>query len=354
VKNASDSNKGATKRPRKKNAKPDGKPTGGGGFFRKYLYEILLGFIAGISLISIFILASGVLTKKGPAPETRVEEDKIPADRRLQHKRPPPLKPAPAQTPKSESAGKSDTPVPAPIPSPAPPPVAMPSAKGRIAIIIDDLGGEVEPAKKLVGLNGPITFSILPHLKRSREVAQMAHTAGLVVMLHLPMESKWKSVHPGPGALMTTQSVADITRIVAEDIAAVPYATGANNHMGSAFTEDAVRTQAALREVKKRGLFFVDSRTTPLSTAYDSAGKLKIPVAGRDVFLDNERDRKKIVEQITALARLALKKGRAIGIGHPYPQTIEALAEALPAVRAMGVEIVPVTKLLEPASAEGL
>ncbi|MBF0292938.1 MAG: divergent polysaccharide deacetylase family protein, partial [Nitrospinae bacterium] len=87
-----------------------------------------------------------------------------------------------------------------------------------MAIIIDDLGGEIEPAKKLAGFNTPIAFSVLPHLKRSHEVAEMAHTAGLVVMLHLPMESKWVSVNPGPGALLTNQSVADITKIVSDDI----------------------------------------------------------------------------------------------------------------------------------------
>lgn len=218
---------------------------------------------------------------------------------------------------------------------------------------MDDLGGEIEPARKLVGLGAPITFSVLPHLKRSSEVAEMAHQAGLVVMLHLPMESKWKSVNPGPGALMTTQSVEDITRIVAEDIASVPYAAGVNNHMGSAFTEDAVRTETALREVKKHGLFFVDSRTTPSSSAFGAAGKLKMPVAGRDVFLDNERDKRKIVEQITTLAGLALKKGKAVGIGHPYPETIEALGEAIPGVRAMGVEITPVTDILKPVAMDG-
>lgn len=343
MKNSSDSNKGAPKRPRKKSVKPAGKPKSRGvGFFWENRYDIILSFIAGISLIAIIVLASGVLTKKETAPaapEKIVKADKKPADGELAQKKAPPLKPAPAQTPKSEPAGKPDTPIPAP------------SSKGRIAIIIDDLGGEIEPAKKLAGLNAPITFSVLPHLKRSREVAQMAHTAGLVVMVHLPMESKWASVNPGPGALFTTQSVADITRIVAEDIGAVPYATGANNHMGSAFTEDATRTETVLRELKQRGLFFVDSRTTPSSTAFGSASRLKIPVAGRDVFLDNERDKEKIVEQITALAKLALKKGKAVGIGHPYPETISAIGEAIPILRAMGVEIAPVTKLLEPAGA---
>ena len=337
-----------TKQLRKTGGKPDGKTKGAGGFFRENRYEIILGFIAGISLIGIFVLASGLLTKKTTAPaapEKTVKVDKKPADDELIQKKAPPLKPAPAQIPKSTPAGKPDTPVPAPL--------ATPSAKGRIAIIIDDLGGEIEPAKKLVGLNRPITFSILPHLIRSRQVAEMAHTAGLVVMLHLPMESKGKSVNPGPGALMTTQSVADITRIVLEDIGSVPFATGTNNHMGSAFTEDAMRTETVLREIKKLGLFFVDSKTTPLSTAFASAARLKIPVAGRDVFLDNDRKKKRIVEQIISLARLAQKRGKAIGIGHPYPQTIEALAEAIPIVREMGVEIVPVTKLLEPAGAEG-
>jgi hypothetical protein len=337
-----------TKRRRNKGGKPGGKGKGAGRLFRESRYEIFLGFIAGISLIAIIVLASGVLTKKEtapPAPEKSAQVDKKPADYEPIQKKTPPPKPAPAQTPKSEPESKSDTPVPAPVATPLP--------KGRIAIIIDDLGGEIEPAKKLAGLNAPIAFSVLPHLKRSREVAEMAHTAGLVVMLHLPMESKWKSVNPGPGALMTTQSEADITRIVAEDIASVPYAAGVNNHMGSAFTEDAVRTETVLREIKQRGLFFVDSKTTPSSTAFASALRLKIPVAGRDVFMDNERDKKKIVEQIISLARLAQKRGKAIGIGHPYPQTIEALGEAIPAVRAMGVEIAPVTELLEPSGAGG-
>lgn len=338
MKNASDGKKGASKRTRKKIVKPAGKPkSGGGGFFRDNRYEIILSFIAGISLIAIIALSSGVLTKTKPtpAPEKTVTGDREPAPKKAA-----PLKPAPAPTAKSEPTGKSDAQVPAPV--------AAPQAKARIAIIIDDLGGEIEPATKLAGFNTPIAFSVLPHLKRSHEVAQMAHTAGLVVMLHLPMESKWASVNPGPGALLTTQSVADITKIVAEDIGAVPHITGVNNHMGSLFTEDALRTETALREIKKRGLFFVDSRTTQSSTAFISASKLKIPVAGRDVFLDNKRDKAKIVEQIISLAKLALKKGKAVGIGHPYPETISAIGEAIPAVRAMGVEFVPVTELLEP------
>lgn len=330
----------AKRRPRK-GGKPDGKQKDGAGFFRKYLYEILLGFIAGITLIAILLLASGVMTSKGPPPkpDMRAGEGKGTAGRDHEAKKAPPFKPSPAQTAKIEPHGKPDTPAPAPA--------ATPTSRGTIAIIIDDLGADTEPAKKLTGLNTPIAFAVLPHLKRSREVAEIAHTAGMIVMLHLPMESKWKAVNPGPGALMTTQSEADIVKAVSEDISAVPYAAGTNNHMGSAFTEDAMRTETALREIKKRGLFFVDSRTTPASTAFISASKLRMPAAGRDVFLDNERDKKKIVEQITALARLSLKKGKAIGIGHPYPQTIEALAEALPAVRAMGVEIAPVTELLE-------
>lgn len=330
-----------TKRRRKKAGKPTGKGNTGGGFFRKRRYEILLGFIAGILLIAIFVLAGGILTKKETAPAIpgkSVKVDKKPDGHE------PPLKKSPPPKLALEPESK---------PTQAPAPSATLEPKGRIAIIMDDLGGEIEPAEKLVGLGAPITFSILPHLKRSREVAEMAHEAGLVVMLHLPMESKWKSVNPGPGALMTTHSVADIIRIVAEDIGAVPHAAGVNNHMGSAFTEDAMRTETALREIKKRGLFFVDSKTTPLSSALGTAGKLKMAVAGRDVFLDNERDKRKIVEQITALAGLALKKGKAVGIGHPYPETIEAIGEAIPEVRAMGVEIVPVTDILKPGAVDG-
>jgi polysaccharide deacetylase 2 family uncharacterized protein YibQ len=117
--------------------------------------------------------------------------------------------------------------------------------------------------------------------------------------------------------------------------------------MGSRFTEQQAGMEIVLKEMKKEGLFFVDSLTTAKSIGYVTAKKMKIPVAVRDVFLDNVKDVDRISVQITHLADLAEKKGHAIGICHPYEQTIEALRKAEKLFKERNIEVVSVSQVLE-------
>ncbi len=228
-----------------------------------------------------------------------------------------------------------------------PKPVAQPAPPtSTVAIIIDDLGGNLKMAERFMKLDIPVAFAILPHLARSVMVAEKAHEAGLVVMLHLPMEAKGKDARLGPGALYVNMGKRSIEKQLFANIDAVPHVVGVNNHMGSLFTERSQGMEDLVSGIKKRGLFFVDSRTTPKTVAYDVALAAGAPTARRDVFLDNERDVEKIVLQIKDLADKAIKRGRAIGICHPYPQTLQALKRASAIFRDSGVKVVPVTQLL--------
>jgi hypothetical protein len=125
----------------------------------------------------------------------------------------------------------------------------------------------------------------------------------------------------------------------------VPGAVGLNNHMGSRATADWATMQAVMDAAATAGLFFVDSRTTADSVALDVARDAGVPALARDVFLDAEGG-PGVAVQLDELARLALGQGRAVAIGHPRPETIAALKEGLPRLRAKGVAIVPVTELL--------
>jgi hypothetical protein len=116
--------------------------------------------------------------------------------------------------------------------------------------------------------------------------------------------------------------------------------------MGSRFTENDEKMAVVLGEIKSRGLFFLDSKTTPRSVAYKQALDMGLTTASRDVFLDNDRDAKLIEMNILKLAEVARINGTAIGIGHPYPETIEALRNTIPKINNLGIEIVPITALL--------
>jgi len=132
-----------------------------------------------------------------------------------------------------------------------------------------------------------------------------------------------------------------------EDLEAVPYIKGVDNHMGSRFMEHGDKVRLVLRELKKRDLFFLDSLTTPKSKGYQIAQELAMRAGKRDLFLDNETAVKDIKVQLERLKQIAQTRGKAIGICHPYPSTIAALKEMVPKFQAEGMEIVPLSQILD-------
>lgn len=216
-----------------------------------------------------------------------------------------------------------------------------------LAIIMDDLGRSASTAETLVSFPEPVTFSILPGEPHAAQVAEIGHAAGHEVMLHVPMEPQgYPAVNPGEDALFVAQSDAEIRSRFDLLLAGIPYASGANNHMGSRFTEDARALSPVMESLQGKGLFFIDSRTTGQSMVTDVARRFGVPTMSRDVFLDNVAEVGAIAHEIRRLEERARSQGMAIGICHPYPETLEALRRELPGMRGRGVTVVPVSVLL--------
>lgn len=219
--------------------------------------------------------------------------------------------------------------------------------RGRVAIVIDDLGWNLEAANALLALGEPLSFAILPDAPHREIIAREAQHEGLDVLLHMPMEPyRYPDIDPGHPVLLSTMSAREIATQLDAALASLPSVIGINNHMGSRLTENRQVMQLVMQQVKRHHLFFLDSRTTQHSLAYQIAQQMGIPAARRHVFLDHEATAAKINSQFQRLARLAHTQGSAIGIGHPYPETIRALRTALPAFRQDGIAIVPVSSLV--------
>ena len=206
-----------------------------------------------------------------------------------------------------------------------------------VFLIIDDLGGDKESIDRLLKIKQPINLAVLPHLPHSRYAARVAYRGGMDVILHLPMEPKDASGYTaddaGEGVLLLGFSIDQIRKELRRNIMAVPNVAGVNNHMGSKFMENEEPVRTVMQELKSRNLYFVDSRTTPDSRGYSVAKQLGVKTLKRDVFIDQkERGKEYTIKQLDKLVRIAEKKGIAVGIGHPYPPTIEALAEYMPEI----------------------
>ncbi len=195
-----------------------------------------------------------------------------------------------------------------------------------LAIVIDDLGESLSFAKRLAQLDVPVTFSIWPGSTRMEKVARLAHAVGQDVLVHQPMEPMgYPEVNPGPRAVLTSMSLERIRRVVAENLDRVPFALGFNNHMGSRFTQNGSAMAASLLGVRGRKMFVLDSLTHPRTKVSREARKLGVPVLRRDIFLDVVRDENTIVRQLRKAEQVALVKGYAVAIGHPFPETLAAL-----------------------------
>ena len=167
-------------------------------------------------------------------------------------------------------------------------------------------------------------------------------------MLHIPMEPKgYPQRKLEKDGLLISLSDEEIARQLRRYLELVPHAVGANNHMGSRFTEDTSRMLPVMQLLKQKGLFFLDSKTTSLSVGYSLAHELGMKSASRNVFLDNVQEVGAIRAQLQLLAQVARKRGSAIAIGHPHKATIEALTQALPLLSAQGITFVKLSQVVE-------
>ncbi|OGP90630.1 MAG: hypothetical protein A2031_02015 [Deltaproteobacteria bacterium RBG_19FT_COMBO_43_11] len=231
----------------------------------------------------------------------------------------------------------------------------MPLPLKQVAIIIDDIGYDLEPVKELLKINADITFSILPFLNHTRETAEMLHQAKREILLHLPMEPvSYPREKPGAGALFTDMNNNELLYQLEKNIEAVPYISGVNNHMGSRFMEDREKLTVIFGQLKKKNLFFIDSRTAPNSQAIDAAQKVGLRVAQRKIFIDNIRDYNEIYNNLIGVINYNKDASPLIVIGHPYPETINALRDAVRVLRGKGILIVPVSRIIKAKTSPGV
>jgi uncharacterized protein len=212
-------------------------------------------------------------------------------------------------------------------------------AAARLAIIIDDMGHDRASSDDLFSLNFPLTVSVLPHLPYSAQVAEEAHRRGDQVLLHLPMQSEG-GADPEPQELRSGMPHAEVEHMLDGMLGSVPYAAGVNNHQGSRATADAQLMAELMPALRQRNLFFIDSRTSAATVAYDIAERDKVRAGYRKVFLDDVPTREAVLKQLALAERDARRDGWAIAIGHPHPETLAALRDGLAQVQKRGVRLV--------------
>ena len=217
----------------------------------------------------------------------------------------------------------------------------------KVAIIIDDVGNDLKLTRDLLDLGVPLTLSILPDLPHSRESEELAHSRGYEVMLHLPMEARGTRSNPGAGAIYHSMTREKVHQVVNNHLGKFSYIKGVNNHMGSLITEDEHLISWVLEVLKPRGLYFIDSRSSSQSVAYEVAHKMGISAGKNKIFLDNDSDVAHCKDVIEKAIQRVKEQRAAIAIGHARRTTVTALKEMNQRIQDEGITLVFVSELVQ-------
>ncbi|MCX7747622.1 MAG: divergent polysaccharide deacetylase family protein [Clostridia bacterium] len=221
---------------------------------------------------------------------------------------------------------------------------------GKLAIIIDDFGSDRNGVKEMMNIDRHLTFAVMPFLTFSQSDAQTAHERGFEVIVHLAMEpNKGKISWLGPRPILSVMRGEEVESIVRDAFDSVPYAKGANNHMGSKASGDEAIISSVLDIIKEKGLYFVDSCTSSRPIAKKVAAAKEILCYDRDVFLDGQKPKSFVKERLRKAGEIALRKGQAVAIGHVGMEggkvTAQAIAEMLPEFDEKNIQLVYVSEL---------
>ena len=227
------------------------------------------------------------------------------------------------------------------------------SGAPRIALVFDDLGYTTDGlARELLDLDVPLTFAVLPDLPHTADFVRAARAHGHEVILHLPMEPVDEEHHdPGRNAIRVESTPAENRRRLTACLDGVPDYVGISNHMGSRATASTDVMDLVLAQVhaRDRGLFFLDSATTPFSVVPERARAAGVRVVSNNLFLDGSDEAGVLATvQTERLEAIARRRGHAVGIGHVREATVAAVEEAVGRWEADGIRLVHVSELAGP------
>ncbi|MEI5906723.1 divergent polysaccharide deacetylase family protein [Bacillus spongiae] len=221
--------------------------------------------------------------------------------------------------------------------------------KKAFAIVIDDFGNNMRGTKEMLQLPLTLTVAVMPSMETTERDAKLAHQLGHEVIVHLPMEpNRGKRSWLGPNAITTDLSDEEIRQRVETAIKSVPYAVGMNHHMGSKASADERVMRIVLRVCREKGLYYLDSRTTPKSVVPKLAAELGVPFLENEMFFDDIYTTQHITKQANLFVKRLKQDKEIIAIGHvgiTGKQMVSVLKEFIPVYKDEA-QSVPLSELI--------
>ncbi|HOZ00871.1 MAG TPA: divergent polysaccharide deacetylase family protein [Candidatus Syntrophosphaera sp.] len=218
-----------------------------------------------------------------------------------------------------------------------------------IAIVVDDFGSvKGDLLQGFLDLPREVTFAIFPDLDNSVSTMELAKAQGRETLVHVPMEPiDYPVVNPGKDPILVDMSQAEVERVINRSLNEMPYCLGINNHMGSLATSDQRCMGFVMEALRKRGKAFLDSRTSNVSVAYQTAQKERITTYRNDLFLDSPDISNATMERkIQQILNLGASSREVVAITHCHSsQKLAYLKTFIARIRAEGYTLIPLSRV---------
>ncbi len=227
-------------------------------------------------------------------------------------------------------------------------PYAHKTTPKYISIVVDDfgsIGGEL--LQGFLNLPAEVTFAIFPDMPNSIHTMQQAQTQGRETLIHVPMEPiGYPRVDPGKNPILVQMGEAEVEKLLTRFIHQMPDCIGINNHMGSFATTDPDVMARVMKVLKSHGKMFLDSRTSNVSVAYQTAQRFHIPAFRNDIFLDSPNVSAATFEQkLAQIKTMSATNSNIIAITHCHNQEkLDYLNRFIARLRQEGFILIPLSR----------
>lgn len=220
----------------------------------------------------------------------------------------------------------------------------------KVAIIISGLGLNKRTTEvALNSLPSAVTLAFSPYGQDLEAWAEEARNGGHELLVMVPMEPLDYPVNdPGPHSLLTSLSPSENIDKLHYVMSRFQNYVGLMNDMGSRFTASEASLRPLMADLQRRGVLFVDARTTSATIVPEVARSYGVPTVSNSRYIDNVAAGSEIDRYLAELEELARARGSAVGIGRAYPVTIARVTAWSKTLEERGIDLAPITAIVRP------
>lgn len=217
----------------------------------------------------------------------------------------------------------------------------------RIAIVVAGLGiSQTGTQQAIERLPAAVTLAFAADGNSLDRWMRNARQNGHELLLQAPLEPfGYPDTSPGENTQTVADAVAGRFDAFNHALGRMTNYVGVMNYMGARFNADPAALEPLLAEVSRRGLLYMDDGSSSRSVARDVATASRVPFAGSDLLLDQDRSAEAVRRQLDALERVARARGTAVGVANAFETSVDAIAAWSREAEGRGIEIVPVSAL---------